>query len=113
MSDDSAQPGVSELTMSTTQDDRGYSRRSLGLRPDGTLVIEGQDLGRGVEEFWGKSECEFARSVEPDSVNLLRAAAGIGDGPLLEAIRSSSADNRTSRTARPQPLGRNVTRPGQ
>lgn len=53
--------------------------RELSLTDDGTLRIEGQDLGGG--------EYEFARTVPPESVAALRVTLALPDAvPLLEAL---------------------------
>lgn len=89
---------ATELMLSMTRDERGFSRRSICLESDGSLVIEGHDLGPGVSDSWGASEYEFARTVGPAGVAELRRAADLGDAPLLEAIRDRFGD--TSRLER-------------
>lgn len=76
-----------ELTLTQTNDERGHLRRWIGLDSDGSLTISGHDIGRGVDDVWGMSEYEFTRTVAPAAVTVLRTTAGLGDGPLLAAIR--------------------------
>lgn len=78
------------VVMENTRDERGSFYRALRLQDDGSLVIEGQDLGRGVSDFWGDglSEYEFARTVAPSDVAQLRAAAALDDSNLLQALKS-------------------------
>ena len=66
------------------------SKRASFEEADGSLVIEGQDLGSGVSDFWGAglSEYEFTRTLSTAAVTELRRALGIGEAPLLEAVAS-------------------------
>jgi hypothetical protein len=69
-----------------TDDERGYCRRSVRLLEDGSLRIEGHDMGGGVEDFWGQGldEYEFYRTVPPDGVQSLREILGLeADDDLL------------------------------
>ena len=59
-------------------DEDGVVRRWVALSDDGTLVIAGQDIGAIVERFFGEREYEFARSVAPDDVPLVRQLLGLG-----------------------------------
>jgi hypothetical protein len=71
-----------QLTLDHPDDDQGLYRRTLTLREDGSLVLEGQDLGRGVSDVFGKDidEYEFARTVAADRVDeLLRVLGVSGD----------------------------------
>ncbi len=74
-----------EMTFEQSDDERGFCRRSVSLLDDGSLQIEGHDLGRGVENFWGSGldEYEFSRTVPPDGVIRLRAILDLGDGDDL------------------------------
>ena len=57
------------------------------LEPDGALLIEGQDLGDGVESIFGEGlrEYEWRWRVAPDDVSLLggRVAAALEAPPDL------------------------------
>lgn len=63
--------------------------RSVGETADGGLLIEGHDLGGEVSGFWGDglTEYEFERRLDAGGVAELRRAAGLGETPLLRAIR--------------------------
>lgn len=78
------------VDMENTRDERGSFYRALRLQEDGSLVIEGHDIGRGVSDFWGaeSSEYEFARTVAPSAVAQLRVAAALDDSNLLQALKS-------------------------
>jgi hypothetical protein len=69
------------LVVQNIRDERGWLRRELHAEEDGSLVIEGQDLGSGVSDFWGEGmgEYEFTRTVSPAAVAELRLSLGIGD----------------------------------
>lgn len=41
------------------------------LEADGSLKVEGGDVGKGVEEFWGDSDYEFWTKIAPDDVPAL------------------------------------------
>ena len=51
-------------------------------RDDGSIVIEGQDLGPGVERAFGEgnTEYEWAWSIKPDAVEAMVAALGGDEG---------------------------------
>jgi hypothetical protein len=76
--------------MRSGRDERGWLRRELHAEEDGTLIIEGHDLGSGVSDAWGDglTEYEFVRTVSPAAVEELRQSLGIGNGPLLDALNS-------------------------
>lgn len=72
-------------------DEDGLVRREVRLLDDGSVRIEGHDIGPGVERFFGDNEYEFARSLPPSSVAKLLRALGIADDDLLPALRSRFA----------------------
>ncbi len=78
------------LVVMNRRDEKGSLLGELHADQDGTLVIEGHDLGSGVSDFWGDglTEYEFARTLSPAAVAELRLSLGIGDAPLLEALGS-------------------------
>lgn len=74
------------------RDEAGLTRRSVHLDDDGSLTIEGHDLGDAVEQFWGCREYEFERRIDLAGVARLRATLGVQDHqPLLEALRDRFA----------------------
>lgn len=89
----------------TLRDERaGKDTRHLWARVEasGDLVIEGQDLGPGVESFWGAglSEYEWTITVRaPDVPKLIAALGGRdGDGVLsLLAARFREDDRYASK----------------
>lgn len=78
------------IVMTNRRDKQGWLLRELHADEDGTLVIEGHDLGSGVSNAWGDglTEYEFVRTVSPAAVAELRLGLSIGDDPILEALGS-------------------------
>jgi hypothetical protein len=74
------------LTLEHRDDDQGLYRRTLTLRDDGSLLLEGHDLGRGVSDIFGCSEYEFVRTIAPDQVGWLRRALGLDEGDDLGSV---------------------------
>jgi hypothetical protein len=77
------------VVFSQWPDDRGSSYRAIHLADDGSLVIEGQDMGSGVSDFFGAgfSEYEFYRTVRPTGVAQLGELVGIGRVNILDGLR--------------------------
>lgn len=69
------------------------SGRTVRETADGGLLIEGHDLGDAVSGSWGDglTEYEFLRRLDDRGVAELRRVAGLGDAPLLRAIRDRFA----------------------
>lgn len=78
------------IVMAKARDERGWYSRELHAEEDGTLTIEGHDLGSGVSNFWGDgmTEYEFTRTLSVAAVAQLRLSLGIDDTQLLEILRS-------------------------
>lgn len=60
-------------------------------RPDGQIVIEGQDLGPGVERYWGAglTEYEWTWSIPPEvEADAVRALGGPDGADLLDALEA-------------------------
>jgi hypothetical protein len=66
------------ITLRAERDPRGF--RSLTVRRDtsGDIVLEGHDLGSGVEEFWGSghSEYEWVHTIPAGQDRRIREALG-------------------------------------
>lgn len=74
-----------QVILEHRDDDQSLFRRTLTLRHDGSLVLEGHDLGRGVSDIFGPdlNEYESARTVPPEEIDGLRRALGLSaDGDL-------------------------------
>lgn len=75
------------LVLTDVRDDRGTMWRAVTLTEDGGLAILGQDLGQGVEQFWGCREYEFERRLSAAEVTTLRELLTVpAGGDLLAAI---------------------------
>lgn len=73
--------------LSEVNDAKGVSARWVRLTDEGDLLVEGQDLGPGVELFFGAQEYEFARTVRAADVPALRRALHLDDeDDLLAAL---------------------------
>ena len=66
---------------------RNTNNRHLeaSINAKGDLVIEGQDLGAEVKEFFGYSEYEWAWTISASDCDRLLAALG-GESDLLTAL---------------------------
>jgi hypothetical protein len=87
------------VTLRRERDADGLRRLDVVLRDDGSLVIEGQDLGAGVERFWGAglTEYEWTRTVEREHVPRLAAALGGGpDADVLALIEEAFAGEKAA-----------------
>ena len=66
------------VTLSEYETEDGEFHRLVAyIDADGTLVLEGYDLGKSVREVWGVSDYEYWRRVRREHVNRV----------LLELIR--------------------------
>ena len=59
------------VTIYDERSDRGWFILDAYLR-DGDLVLEGHDMGRTVEEFWGEDEYEYWYVVRSANVERVR-----------------------------------------
>lgn len=79
-------PDRATITLRERRDADGSRRLSAERRSDGSIVIEGHDIGPGVERVVGAglTEYEWAWVAGPDAVPAVVAALGgrAGDDPL-------------------------------
>ena len=78
------------------RDDRGTRHLSASARADGSILIEGQDLGRGVGDAFGSglTEYEWAWVITPDNVPAaVEALGGQGEDDILGLLQAWAADN--------------------
>ncbi|MGH3585986.1 MAG: pentapeptide repeat-containing protein, partial [Pseudonocardia sp.] len=76
-----------ELVLRSVRDEDGTSVRSVHLTAAGELVVEGHDLGPGVERHFGLREYEFQRRLSGDQTQRLRALLDATDqDDLLHVI---------------------------
>ena len=69
---------MKSVVLRDTRDADGVRYLAVHRKEDGGIVIEGQDLGIGVERTFGKglTEYEWSWSISPDAVPALVAALG-------------------------------------
>jgi hypothetical protein len=70
-----------------TEGPDGVRHLEARRQPDGSVVIEGQDLGRGVESVFGSTEYEWARTIPAASLpEAIHALGGAPGDELLELL---------------------------
>jgi hypothetical protein len=75
------------LILTDVRDEDGTMWRAVHLTTGGELIIEGHDLGPGVERVFGCSEYEFERSLSTTETSGLRELLGLSaDDDLLAVI---------------------------
>ncbi|OBC06799.1 MULTISPECIES: hypothetical protein [unclassified Gordonia (in: high G+C Gram-positive bacteria)] len=76
------------VVITNVHDSKGTMLRVVRLTDDGGLMIEGHDLGGGVEQFFGAHEYEFKKQFSSDVVAQLRDLLGLeSDDELLPTIK--------------------------
>ncbi len=91
------------ITLVRTEDAEGMRYVGARLDAQGLLTIEGQDLGPGVEAFFGKGNTEYEYEVTVRAEDLPRLLEAIGAAPgtpVLDALaaRFSGSEAHTLRT---------------
>ncbi len=54
---------------------------------DGSLVVEGYDIGKTVEDYWGDSDYEYTTTVSPEELEKLYTALGVTSGSGNELLQ--------------------------
>ena len=87
--------GSAQVVLRDVRDERGTRHLAARRREDGGIVIEGHDLGRGVEVLGpGLSEYEWSWVIGPDAVPAaLAALGGQADDDLLQLLLGWSTDH--------------------
>ena len=67
------------VVLRKTSDAGGLRHLKARLSQDGVLTIEGHDLGKAVEDFFGVREYEWAWTIAPAEVERLAAALGVSN----------------------------------
>ena len=85
---------ANRVTLRDTHDVGGRRRLTARLEEDGTLIIDGQDLGPGVERFFGPgmTEYEWAWTIRPQGVKTLKQALSCSDNVLVALRARFSGD---------------------
>lgn len=81
------------VTLRNDEDDLGTRYLGAKLTPEGDVWIEGQDLGDGVEKFFGKGirEYEWVWTIVASDVAALLAALGT-KAHVLSALKKRFSD---------------------
>jgi hypothetical protein len=56
------------------QEGENFRSVMVTLEPDGTLMLDAQDMGPLVQQVWGDSDYEFWRRVRPEAAGKLAFA---------------------------------------
>jgi hypothetical protein len=86
---------MKSVTLRDIRDSDGSRYLAATLTDDGSLTVEGQDIGAGVERFFGAGnrEYEWVWKVLPDDVPRLAAALESGPDPLSALAERFSGDD--------------------
>lgn len=76
---------TTSIVLRDTSDAEGSRYLDVSIKPNGDLVIKGQDLGPGVEAFFGFTEYEWVWSIAAEDCEKLRVALGM-ETNLLAAL---------------------------
>lgn len=88
------------MTLREIRNEDGLQFLEAVLGDDGSLTINGQDLGDGVERFWGQGlrEYEWTRTVDTQHIpQLVAALGGHPDSDVLALIAQSFTGEAASR----------------
>ena len=78
---------TNKAVLEESNDEKGTCVRRVWLTPEGTLRLEGQDIGPFVQQFFGYPEYEFVRAVSASGVEQLRRALNLGaEDDLIDAL---------------------------
>ena len=64
---------------------------------DGNLIVDGYDIGKTVQKYWGDSDYEYNTTVPKDEVSKLYVLLSVPNGDvdqLLSALKSRFNSNR-------------------
>ena len=70
-----------------TRDEDGTRYLDARLEPNGDLIIEGQDLGDGVERFFGPGEREYEWTWTVKAADVPKLKRALGGGHVLKALK--------------------------
>ena len=84
---------TTSIVLRNTSDAEGSRYLGVSIKPNGDLVIKGQDLGPGVERFFGVFEYEWAWSIAAEDCEKLRAALGMKTNLLAALGERFSGDS--------------------
>ena len=52
----------------------------------GSLIVEGYDIGKAVEEYWGDSDYEYSFTIPPQEVDKLYRVTSLPPGSQQELL---------------------------
>jgi hypothetical protein len=83
---------LQDVTLRDTHDEGGSRHLRATLKSDGSILIEGQDIGSGVESVFGPGlrEYEWTWLIRRSEVRTLKLALG-SSGDVLVALRDRFA----------------------
>lgn len=87
---------IEQVVLRDQRDPDGVRSLTAQRSADGGVLIEGQDLGRGVEAAWGagNTEYEWAWAVPPTSVDAaVLALGGVAGDDVLALLAAWSASH--------------------
>ena len=73
------------MTLRSSKDERG-SRSLVAELREGDLVLEGQDLGRAVEEFFGEGTTEYTWTLTVPGEDVPAAVEALGGNPKVDVL---------------------------
>jgi len=59
--------------------------------PNGNLVVDGYDIGKTVDEYWGDSDYEYTTTLIPEEVKKLYPLFNLPDGAQRELLLALQA----------------------
>lgn len=87
---------VNKVILRDVKDDDGSRYLAAERKPGGDIVIEGQDLGPGVERFTGCYEYEWSWTIRAADVSRLAVALGGANEQVLELLSDKFSAEKAS-----------------
>jgi hypothetical protein len=63
---------------------------------EGNLIIDGYDIGKTVEEFWGDNDYEYITTIRPEEVKKLYEAVNVPEGSREQLLSFLQAHYNTN-----------------
>lgn len=89
------------VTLRDDRDELGTRHLYATLSADGTLRVEGQDFGDGVEQFFGSGLCEYEWVLKIQSKDIPKLASALDEGDDVLAALASRFSNDAADTLEP------------
>jgi len=81
------------IILRDSQDESGSRYMEASLSDDGTLTIEGQDLGGGVKQFFGTENYEYVWAWTIHSSNVPKLGSALNAGECILAALAARFSN--------------------